>query len=172
MFLAIKGMICAGERSMRRFLPGVQSAAARAFPTEVFRLQPFRDQSGGAADAGFDRYGVGRAIACAGAAFHAGITIMQPGTTIQQGKDSMRADFHTAATANAAIPVKLERCDIFKVSKAVHLLFSFSLQANKVQPHSMAAPNSAAAIIGRAILISFRTPEGDVKGVLPVKFKA
>ena len=145
-------------------------SAAGAVAAAPFGLQPLRDQSGSAADAGIDRYGGWRTIARTGAAFHAGVTIVQPGLPILQTKDTMRTDLHTAATAYAALTVELERCDIAKVSKALHRLF-FS-QAKRAQPHSNAAPSSPTAIIGRAILISLRTPEGEVNGVLPVKLKA
>ncbi len=71
------------------------------------------DDGGRAADAGLDRYGVERAVAAAGAAFHAGVPVADAYVGPIHLEDPVRADFQAHPAAGAFFLVKFQGDDIF-----------------------------------------------------------
>ena len=70
--------------------------------------------AGCAADAGFYRYCLNRAVALACSAFHAGVAVCDVSFfRIVHLKDSMWAHYRTHLTADALFAVKLKRYNIF-----------------------------------------------------------
>ena len=110
----------------------------------------------GAAYAGLDGDGLDRAVAGAGAAFHAGIAVADMHLAVAHGKDLVRADLSAAAATDAALHVELQRRDVFQIAQRWHR----SPLYRAIHSVSPAAP--ATRIAGMARRISRRTPESDV----------
>ncbi len=144
-------------------------SAASLLPPDIHPLQPLADQSVSAAGTGIDGDGCHGAVFGAGAALDAGVRVGQARFGYFEGEDAVGADLQAAAATDAEIDIEAEGRDIFKVSKVSHRQ---AFQANAAQPQSSSAPLRAASIAGRAVRISFFTPDREVKGVLPVKLRA
>jgi len=106
-----------------------------------------------------DGQSIKRTIAAAGAAFHAGITVLNQDVGRVHFEHLVRTDFETHSTSGAFFLIELQGYDILKVNKVSHDISYIKTrdvtQARKPQP---AIPISR----GRAQRISFLTPERDV----------
>jgi hypothetical protein len=92
------------------------SATAAAIAAWLFTLQPAVDDGTGATDTLFYRQCFNRAIAGAGAALDAGITIDNPRHALFDFKDSVGADQGTHAAADTFIRIEFEGYNIFKIA--------------------------------------------------------
>jgi len=125
------------------------------------------DDGGGAADTAAHRQCLSGAVAGTGAAFHASVTIGDLHAPVAAPEDGVGADFQAPATTGAASRIQPQRGHAGQIAQ-VHLGL---LQEIKISRRAI-PPRKAIAMAGRAIAISFFTPDSDVKVVAPVKFKA
>ena len=82
-------------------------------------MQPVIKNADRAPDSGIDGYGIGRAVAGAGSAFHAQIPIRHHRLADIEDENMMRTNFHASATADAGRWVKGQADNIFQVAVAV-----------------------------------------------------
>ena len=151
--------------------PGSAAAPGAAAAGLFAGQQPDQDR-GGTSDSSMHVDSPGRTVFRTGAAFHAPVHIRDPRDSPRHGKDSVRANFCTTATADAFLCVIFQGGDILQV----HLFHVLPFQATRpaiISPTTTSSPSNAAmAMAGMARRISRLTPEGDVYVVLPVKFIA
>jgi hypothetical protein len=130
---------------------GIGAAAISAAP------QGSTNNAGGATDPGPHRERPEGAVTAAGPAFHTGITVCNGNLSIIEGKNTVGADLGAAATTDAFSIIELQRNN---VSKILHSVIHYALQA---QYRCSVMPDTAENMrSGKAILISFFTPERDV----------
>lgn len=152
----------------------------------ILALDPGLDDVGGTADAGSDPYCAGGAVCGAGAAFHAAVAVRQLSFAAFHPENAMGTDSFAHRAAGAFFHFKLQGRDIIEISEIFHMLFQFAIllpagdaaysasfyRANGAATQATAAAATATAWRGIPWRISFSTPEGEVKGVAPVKFMA
>jgi hypothetical protein len=96
---------------------GVIEAAAVA----TFSTQQGIDDRRGAAHAGIHGDGVKRAVAAAGAAFHAGIAILNCDVFPVHRQYAVRAYFEAHPAAGAFLIIELQGDDIAEVNESLHV---------------------------------------------------
>ena len=97
------------------------AAFAAAVAARLLPCNPAVDDGAGTADSGLDPDGGHRAVAGAGAAFHAAVAVDDPGLFLIWGKNGMRAHDLAHPAADASFPIQLEGGDPFQVSHLFHL---------------------------------------------------
>jgi hypothetical protein len=95
----------------------IETAAGTAFSP-----QQGIDDGRSAADAGLDGNGIKRAVAAAGTAFHAGISILDPDMGSIHLEHVVRADFEAHPAAGAFFFSELQGHDIAEVNEFSHFL--------------------------------------------------
>lgn len=130
---------------------------------DVETSQPLIDHSAGATDSGINNNRLDRTVEGTGAAFHAAVQINDIRRAGLQLEDGMRTNRQAKPATDARLAIQPQRGDIWQIRKTLHT-------ATIPISRSVTAKLNRAAITGKARLISQRTPEGDVYGVLPVKF--
>jgi hypothetical protein len=145
------------------------STAARPTGRFVRPFEPFRDNVGSAAYARGDGDGVCWTVQGTGATFHAGILIANAGFFPRAFEDCMGADPRAFFASDAGVFVVGKGGDLVKITKCFHGL-PHNQNAETIQATTPAT--TARAWAGMDCFISFSTPDGEVNGVLPVKFMA
>lgn len=125
----------------------------------------------GAADSRRKPNGVNGAIHGAGSAFHAPVPIRDAGFLPGHIEHGVRTNIDAHAAADACIRIQNQGRNVFQISQFLHDAFSV-FQMNGDAIHKIKPRTAAATWYGKAIRISFSTPDGEVYGVAPVKFMA
>jgi len=112
-----------------------------------------------------------RAVHPASAAFHAGITIHDCHDFTGRFEDLVRTDLNAPAAPRASVPGKPQGGDILQVPETLHIFPPYCVGISPISSRTTPA-RTAHPITGRAIRISFLTPERGVNGVQPVKLSA
>jgi len=147
------------------------TAAAPSFVTSIALPQPLVDQASGTPHTGIHPDGVSRAVPAAGPAFHAGIKIQNSRTLPIEGEHLVRTDLDAPAATHACLAVQPQSCHSPQIPESSHSASPVNLKTHPAQNRQI--PRSTAPTMsGMALRISFFTPERDVNGVQPVKFKA
>jgi hypothetical protein len=112
---------CCRSAATDAFALGIGAAGLRAAATlPAVAPQHGVDDRGGAADAGLNGNGVGRAIQAAGAAFHAGIAIPYDHMPAVHLEHLMGANIQTHPATGAFAFVQLQSDNIFKINQILH----------------------------------------------------
>ena len=145
-----------------------QSARWAAVAAGLAASEPATDDGLGAADARAHVQRIGAAVERARAALDAGAAVRKDRSSADQREDAAWAHVEADAAAVAARGVESQRhhgLDVSRRRRRAHV------RSRVATPAASASP-SAAACSGSARRVSRSTPEGEVKGVDPVKFIA
>jgi hypothetical protein len=110
-------------------------------------------------------------IFSARSAFHAGVAICYHDLPVFPGQHTLRTYFDTNTAPGTIFRIVLQRYHIIEISKPEHE-FSVLHCTKGIINHAIDPIAKAPAIAGAANLISFFTPEREVKVEHPVKFMA
>jgi hypothetical protein len=103
-----------------------ESAAAVSAGGVFLPLYPDLDNIGGSPHPGIDRYGICRAVADTGPAFHTGIEVNNPGFFSLYLKHGLGADFRAQPAADTFLFIQHQGGHIFYISEILHQFLLFS----------------------------------------------
>jgi hypothetical protein len=160
---AAAGVSLPGRRS--RSLVLVDGTVA----TRSLESQHAVDNGRGAAYSGPDGYGAFRAVEGARSAFHARIPVGYSRFSTRYFEHAPRADSRAHGAAGTCLRFEFQGYNVFEVHKPTHKNLG---QTNMETIQKRVPSANATTCAGTAALISFFTPEREVKVEQPVKFMA
>jgi hypothetical protein len=143
----------------------VLAAGTIVSETDIESRQPLVEHAAGTSDTRIDPYGLDRAVEGTGPALHALVPVNDGCLRALHLEYQVRTDRRADPATDTGLPVQLKGSHAGKIVEAPHG------RAILMTSRTTAAA-AAVAITGRDRFISRRTPDGEVKGVLPVKFIA
>ena len=133
--------------------------------SDIEACQPPVDHAAGTADTRIHRDGLDRAVKGTGAAFHTGVQVGNNRFAATHFKYPVGADRGAYPAADTDRLIELECSNTRKIVKSLH-------DENTPTSSTSTPATAAESITGSEKRISLRTPDGEVNGVLPVKFMA